>query len=186
MGVSGSGKSTVMARMVAQLGWGSAEADDFHPAPNVAKMAAGHPLTDEDRWPWLRALATWIGEREAAGENVVATCSALKRVYRDLLRDGHPSVRFVHLVVDPEVVERRMTERRGHYMPPSLLGSQLETLEALQPDEPGLVVSGELPPDQIVNEIAACLRSMKNRRRQPHEAGPGPRTTTGGDGSPAR
>lgn len=163
MGVSGSGKSTVMRRMVERLAWPSAEADDFHPAANVAKMAAGQPLTDEDRSPWLRALATWIGEREAAGENGVVTCSALRRAYRDLLRDGHPSVRFVHLAVDPEVLERRMTQRRAHYMPPSLLGSQLDTLEALQPDEPGFVVSGELPPDQIVNDIQARFRLTSSR-----------------------
>jgi gluconokinase len=182
MGVSGSGKSTVMGRMVERLGWASAEGDDFHPAANVAKMASGHPLTDEDRWPWLRALATWIGEREAAGENAVVTCSALRRAYRDLLRDGHPSVRFVHLVVDPEVVARRMEQRSGHYMPPSLLASQLETLEALQPDEPGFVVSGELPPDQIVNEVEVRFRSVKSRRRQPHEAEREPRTRTSAEG----
>jgi gluconokinase len=158
MGVSGSGKSTVMARMVEQLAWASAEADDFHPAANVAKMASGHPLTDEDRWPWLRALATWIGEREAAGRNAVITCSALRRAYRDLLLDGHPSVRFVHLIVDAEVIERRMKQRRRHYMPPSLLASQLGTLEVFQPDEPGFEVSGELPLDEIVNEVVARLR----------------------------
>ena len=166
MGVSGSGKSTVMRHMVERLGWASAEADAFHPAGNIAKMAAGRALTDEDRWPWLRALATWIGEREAAGEDAVVTCSALKRAYRDLLRDGHRSVRFVHLVVDPEVLERRMTERRGHYMPPSLLGSQLETLERLQPDEHGLVVSGQLPPDQIVNDIEAWLGRERTRNAE--------------------
>jgi gluconokinase len=163
MGVSGSGKSTVMRRMVERLAWPSAEADDFHPAANVAKMAAGQPLSDEDRWPWLRALATWIGEREAAGENGVVTCSALRRAYRDLLRDGHPSVRFVHLAVDPEVLDRRMKQRRGHYMPPSLLGSQLDTFEALLPDEPGFVVSGELPPDQIVNDIETRFRLTSSR-----------------------
>jgi gluconokinase len=155
MGVSGCGKSTVMARVADRFGWPSAEADDFHPAANVAKMAAGRPLTDEDRWPWLRALAAWIGEREDAGEDGVVTCSALKRSYRDRLRDGHPSVRFVHLAVDPPVLERRMAQRPGHYMPPSLLPSQLATLEALQPDEPGCALSGELPPDRIVDEVAA-------------------------------
>ena len=157
MGVSGSGKSTVMARMVERFAWRSAEADDFHPAANVAKMAAGHPLTDEDRWPWLRALAAWIGEREAAGEHGVITCSALTRQYRDVLRDGHPSVRFVHLTAGPEVLTRRMEQRQGHFMPPSLLGSQLATLEALGPDEPGFAVPADLPPDRIVDEIAARL-----------------------------
>jgi gluconokinase len=158
MGVSGSGKSTVMARMVERFGWPAAEADDFHPAANVAKMAAGHPLTDEDRWPWLRRLAAWIGEREDAGENGILTCSALRRSYRDFLREGRRSVRFVELAVDPDVLERRMAHRRGHYMPPSLLPSQLATLESLEPDEPGCVVSGELPPDRIVEEIADRLQ----------------------------
>jgi gluconokinase len=157
MGVAGSGKSTVMERMAERFGWPSAEADSFHSAANVAKMSAGRPLTDDDRWPWLRAIATWIGERERHAEAAVVTCSALRRSYRDLLRDGHPSVRFVHLAVDPEVLEQRMAQRRGHYMPASLLGSQLDTLEPLEPGEPGIVVSGELPPDRIVDEIAARL-----------------------------
>src|SRR5262245_25665629 len=100
MGVSGSGKSTVMTRLVERLGWPSAEGDGFHSDTNVAKMSAGRPLTDDDRWPWLRTIAAWIGQREIAAENAVVTCSALKRPYRDLLRRGHPSVRFVHLVVD--------------------------------------------------------------------------------------
>jgi gluconokinase len=166
MGVSGSGKSTVMERMVERLGWHAAEGDDFHSAANVAKMTSGHPLTDEDRWPWLRALAAWIGEREAAAENGVLTCSALRRAYRDLLRGGHPSVRFVHLVVDHELLEHRLDRRQGHYMPRSLLASQLATLENLQDDEPGFSVSGELPPDQIVATIAARLLSKGS---QPHE-----------------
>jgi gluconokinase len=172
MGVSGSGKSTVMRRMVERLGWASAEADDFHPAANVAKMASGHPLTDEDRWPWLRAIAAWIGEREAAGESAVVTCSALRRAYRDLLRNAHPSVRFVHLVADPQVLQRRMEQRRGHYMPPSLLGSQLETLEPLQTDEPGFSVSSELTPDAIVDAIEARLpRPVRLDRDQERDGG---------------
>jgi len=157
MGVSGSGKSTVMARMAERFAWRSAEADDFHAAANVAKMAAGHPLTDEDRWPWLRTLAAWIREREDSGENCVITCSALRRPYRDFVRDGLPSVRFVHLTVDPEILTRRMEQRQGHFMPPSLLNSQLATFEALEPDEPGFAVSGDSPPDRIVDEIAARL-----------------------------
>lgn len=158
MGVSGSGKSTVMARMRERLDWPSAEADEFHPAANIAKMSSGQPLNDDERWPWLQALAAWIGAREAAQENCVVTCSALKRSYRDLLREGHPSVRFVHLVASAEVLERRIAHRRGHYMPVSLLRSQVETLEALQPDEPGIVASSELPPDEIVDAIEAWLR----------------------------
>jgi gluconokinase len=163
MGVSGSGKSTVMASMVERFAWPSAEADDFHPPENVAKMAAGDPLTDADRWPWLRMVAAWIGERERTSENGVITCSALKRRYRDFLREGHPSVRFVQLTVDPERLAKRMEQRQGHFMAPSLLSSQLATLEALQPDEPGVVVSGELPPDRIVDEIAARLGTSRPR-----------------------
>lgn len=157
MGVSGCGKSTIMAHLVARLGWPAAEADTFHSAANVAKMASGRPLTDEDRWPWLRALATWIGEREAAGEHGVMTCSALKRAYRDRLRLGHPSVTFVHLTVAATVLERRMARRRGHYMPPSLLASQLAALEPLGADEPGFAVSGELPPERVAEAIEARL-----------------------------
>jgi gluconokinase len=157
MGVAGSGKSTVMAPLAEHLGWRWAEGDDFHTPANVAKMSAGHPLADDDRWPWLRAIANWIGERERAGENAVVTCSALKRTYRDLIRNGHPSVHFVHLAVDHSILERRMNQRRGHYMPPSLLASQLDTLESLDPDEPGILVPGELPPDRIVDQIVMRL-----------------------------
>jgi gluconokinase len=157
MGVSASGKSTVMSRMVERFGWRSADADDFHSAANVAKMASGQALTDDDRWPWLQAIADWIGDGEAAHEHGVVTCSALKRAYRDVLREGHPSVRFVQLDVDRRVLEKRIEQRRGHYMPPSLLRSQLDALEDLQPDEPGFIVSGEAPPDRIVDEIEARL-----------------------------
>jgi gluconokinase len=158
MGVSASGKSTVLARLRERVDWPSAEADDVHPPANIAKMSSGQPLNDDDRWPWLRALAAWIGAREAAGENGVVTCSALTRAYRDVLREGHPSVRFVHLVASPDVLQRRISQRTGHSMPPALLGSQLETLEALQPDEPQLVVSAELPPEQIADVIEAWVR----------------------------
>jgi gluconokinase len=157
MGVSGSGKSTVMQRIVERRGWSSAEADHYHSPSNVAKMASGAPLTDEDRWPWLRALAAWIGQREAAGENAVLTCSALKREYRDILRDGHPSVRFVQLTVPREILQARLEQRQDHYMPASLLGSQIVTLEDLHPDEPGFAVRADLPPDTIVDEIETQL-----------------------------
>ena len=107
------GKSTVAATLVDRLGWEFAEGDDFHPAANVEKMRAGHPLDDEDRWPWLRTLAAWIGEHEQAGRNVVVTCSALKRSYRDLLCDGHPSVWFAHVTADPELIRERIEHRTG-------------------------------------------------------------------------
>jgi gluconokinase len=159
MGVSGSGKSTVAAGLVDRLGWEFAEGDDFHPPANVAKMRNGVPLDDDDRWPWLRTLAAWIGEHEQAGKSVVVTCSALKRSYRDLLRDGHPSVWFAHVTADAEQIRDRVQRRTGHYMPPSLLDSQLATLEPLQDDEPGASISGAGQPDEVVDELLATLRA---------------------------
>jgi gluconokinase len=157
MGVSGSGKTTVATGLAKRLGWVFAEGDHFHSAANVAKMHAGIPLTDEDRWPWLASLADWIGEREAAGENAVLTCSALKRAYRDLLAHGHPSVRFVHITASAETIRHRLQARRGHYMPASLLDSQLAALEPLQPDEPGLTLSGDGEPDDVIDALVARL-----------------------------
>lgn len=159
MGVSGSGKSTVMRALVERLGWPSAEGDDFHPAANVAKMAGGQPLTDEDRRPWLEALAAWIGEQEAAGKSAVVACSALRRSYRDLLRDGHASVWFAHLVAPRETIADRMGARSGHYMPTSLLQSQLDTLEPLGPDEPGAIVDVSGGLEATVERILATLPS---------------------------
>jgi gluconokinase len=163
MGVSGSGKTTVGRRVATALGWTFAEGDDAHPPANVAKMASGQPLTDEDREPWLRALAAWIGAREAGGENAVLTCSALKRAYRDLLREGHPSVRFVHVTVDVETLRRRLATRTGHYMPASLLDSQVLTLEPLVPDEPGLVVPGDALPEEVVAAVITALDAGSGR-----------------------
>jgi gluconokinase len=157
MGVSGSGKSTVAAGLVERLGWEFAEDDDFHPPANVEKMRAGHALDDEDRWPWLRALAAWIGEHERAGQSVVLTCSALKRTYRDLLCDGHPSVWFAHVTADAELIRDRLQHRSGHYMPASLLDSQLATLEPLQDDEPGARISGAGAPDEVVDSLLTTL-----------------------------
>jgi gluconokinase len=170
MGVSGSGKSTVAATLVARLGWEFAEGDDFHPPANVEKMRAGHPLDDDDRWPWLRSLAAWIGEHEQAGRSVVVTCSALKRRYRDLLRDGHPSVWFAHVTVDADTLRERVVKRTGHYMPPSLLDSQLATLEPLQDDEPGVTVSGAGSPEEVVAEILAALEAQRGLRIESREA----------------
>ncbi|BEP15746.1 gluconokinase [Acidothermaceae bacterium B102] len=164
MGVSGCGKSTVAAELVSRTGWAFAEGDDFHPAANVAKMHAGTPLTDDDRWPWLRALAAWIGEQERAGRNAVVTCSALKRAYRDVLRDGHPSVWFAHVSVPADVIGQRLEHRTGHYMPPSLLGSQLATLEPLQSDEPGAVVEAAATPGAVADEILVALADAPDQR----------------------
>jgi gluconokinase len=170
MGVSGSGKSTVAAALVERLGWDFAEGDDLHPPENVAKMAAGHPLDDDDRWPWLRRLAAWIGEHEQAGRSDIVTCSALRRSYRDLLRDGHPSVWFAHVTVPPDVLRERLEKRTGHYMPASLLESQLATLEPLQDDEPGITVSGAAPPDEVADDVLAALSAQRGLRLGPREA----------------
>ena len=161
IGVSGPGKSTVAAGLVGRLGWEFAEGDDFHPHANVEKMRSGRPLDDDDRWPWLRAVAAWIGERERDGKSVVVTCSALKRSYRDLLRDGHPSVWFAHVDVDADLLRERVEQRTGHYMPPSLLDSQLATLEPLQDDEPGASISGAGRPDDVVDALLAALRTER-------------------------
>jgi gluconokinase len=158
MGVSGSGKSTVAAGLVDRLGWEFAEGDDFHPRANVEKMRSGRPLDDDDRWPWLRTLAAWIGEHERAGKSVVVTCSALKRSYRDLLCDGHPSVWFAHVTADADLLRERVEGRTGHYMPSSLLESQLATLQPLQEDEPGASVSAAGSPDDVVDALLAALR----------------------------
>ncbi len=157
MGVSGSGKTTVARGIAARMHWLFAEGDDFHPEANVAKMHSGVPLTDEDRWPWLDRIGAWISEQDAHGRSAVITCSALRRLYRDVLREGRPQVRFCQVTAPAHLIEGRLAHRTGHYMPPSLLGSQLQTLEPLQPDEPGAVVSGMGDPDEVV---AAALRAL--------------------------
>jgi gluconokinase len=162
MGVSGSGKSTVAAELVGRTGWRFAEGDDFHSAANVAKMRAGDPLTEADRMPWLDELAAWIGERESAGEQAIVTCSALRRSYRDRLRAGHPSVYFVGLVVAAEELAARLDRRVGHYMPGSLLASQLALYEPLGEDEPGMTLDATAPPAEIA---AAVLRAVSARER---------------------
>jgi gluconokinase len=149
MGVSGSGKTTVGHELAERLGVPYAEADEFHPRANIDKMSAGTPLTDEDRWPWLRAIAAWIAE-QAGRDGGVVTCSALKRRYRDLLRSAADSVWFLHLDGDRELIADRITSRHGHFMPPALLDSQFADLEPLDPDEPGLTVDVATPPEEIV------------------------------------
>jgi gluconokinase len=157
MGVSGSGKTTVATEVARRLGWEFTEGDDHHPKANVEKMAAGHPLDDDDRRPWLEDLAAWIGGHEAEGRSCVLTCSALKRRYRDLLRNGHPSVFFAHVSGPQELITERVSHRAGHYMPPSLVPSQFATLEPLADDEPGRVVPAVGSPDQVVDELLADL-----------------------------
>ena len=129
MGVSGSGKSTIADKLAERLGWSYEDGDKFHPASNVAKMSAGHPLTDEDRWPWLQAIADEIDRVCRAGEHVVIACSALKRAYRDILVHGRSDVRIVYLKGTQELIADRLAARKGHFMPPGLLDSQFKTLE---------------------------------------------------------
>jgi gluconokinase len=161
MGVSGSGKTTVAHCMNDVLGWPFAEGDDFHPPANVEKMSSGTPLTDADRAPWLEAVARWIGEQEAAGRSAIVTCSALKRAYREVLRHDHPSVWFVHVSSSPDALQDRLAARSGHYMPATLLASQLQTLEPLEDDEPGVTISGEGSPDGVA---ARALEALDNER----------------------
>ena len=158
MGVAGSGKSSVMAALETRLAWPSLEGDTIHPPANVAKMAAGVPLTDGDRLPWLRAVAAWIGERDAERRSSLTTCSALRRSYRDLLRRGHPWVWFVHLDAPEDVLRERLGGRAGHFMPSSLLDSQLQALEPLQADEPGTTLPSLAPPKELADRIIEQLR----------------------------
>jgi len=157
MGVSGCGKTTVAEGLAEVMGWRFAEGDAYHPRANIDKMASGSPLTDEDRVPWLRRLASWIGEKEAAGRSSVLSCSALKRSYRDVLRSGAPDVRFVHVHGKRSVLEERLSARPGHFFPARLLDTQLETLEALDADEAGVVVDIELLPQE---QVAAAMSGL--------------------------
>jgi carbohydrate kinase (thermoresistant glucokinase family) len=159
MGVSGSGKSTIAALLAGRLHWDFEDADDLHPAANVAKMHAGLPLTDEDRWPWLDAVAGWIDATRAAGRHGVIACSALKRSYRAIIVGDRPDVQLVYLKGDPAVIARRLACRHGHFMPTGLLESQLEALEEPTADEPAIVVSIERPPREIADAALAALAS---------------------------
>ena len=159
MGVSGSGKSTAGAALAQRLRVPFADADDFHPPENVAKMTAGEPLDDDDRRPWLDAIGEWLAEHDAG----VITCSALKRRYRDQLRGHRPDVEFVHLHGDREVITRRQATRPGHFMPASLLDSQFATLEALEDDERGFVVDVDQSVDRIVEAAAAGLDAGRHQ-----------------------
>lgn len=163
MGVTATGKTSVARRLAEELGWPFEEGDEHHPASNIEKMAAGVPLDDEDRRPWLEILAGLLGRDHAAGRSSVLTCSALRRSYRDLLRSEVPgeSVFFVHLAADFEVLRDRMAQRTGHFMPASLLQSQFDTLEPLEPDERGTRVDVAPPLDQVVDEALAAVRSVE-------------------------
>lgn len=157
MGVSGSGKSTVADRLAERLGWTYEDGDRFHPASNVAKMSAGHPLTDEDRRPWLQAIADEIDRIGTAGEHAVIACSALKRAYRDILVYGRDDVRIVFLSGSQQLIAGRLATRKGHFMPPGLLDSQFATLEPPDESENPVTVSIDASVDAIVDDIIRQL-----------------------------
>lgn len=161
MGVSSTGKSTVAAMLAGRLGWHFQEGDDLHPEANVAKMAAGHALTDEDRMPWLEIVASWIDERIAAGEPGIITCSALRRRYRDVLR--RDEVTFVHFTGDRDLILQRMMRRQGHFMPPALLDSQFRTLEDPGDDEQHISVNVDQSPEQQTAEVISRLGLLPDR-----------------------
>ncbi|WP_079056503.1 gluconokinase [Streptomyces caeruleatus] len=157
IGVSGTGKTT-MARLLAErLDIPFSEADDLHPPANIAKMSAGIPLDDADRWPWLESIGRRLREGEAAGTGCVVACSALKRRYRDTLRTACPSAFFLHLTAERKVLEQRLGDRAGHFMPKTLLGSQLAALEPLQPDERGAALDVGPAPEVIAETAVALL-----------------------------
>ena len=158
MGVSGSGKSTVGAALAQRLQVPFADADDFHPEANIAKMTAGQPLTDDDRWPWLEALGAWL---ETHSEGAVMTCSALKRSYRDVLRQHVPALGFIHLHGDRALIAQRQATRPGHFMPAALLDSQFATLEPLRSDEAGFLVDVSPEIDEIVEAAVAGLAQLE-------------------------
>jgi carbohydrate kinase (thermoresistant glucokinase family) len=153
MGVSGSGKTTIGTLLAGRLHWDYEDADWFHPAANIDKMHGGIALTDEDRWPWLRAIAAWIEQTRRAGGHGVVACSALKRRYRDILVANRPDVRLVYLKGDATLIARRIAARHEHFMPASLLASQFDALEEPGPDEHPIVVPIDLPPREIVTRI---------------------------------
>jgi gluconokinase len=172
MGVSGSGKTTIGEALARRLGWAYEDGDTFHPASNVAKMHAGHPLTDEDRWPWLKAIAAEIDRVCDAGEHVVIGCSALRRVYRDILVHGRNDIRIVYLKGTQQLIASRLAARKGHFMPSELLTSQFQTLEPPGGDEHPVTASIDASADDIVDDILHQLKlkpaaSDVSRRNRP-------------------
>lgn len=154
MGVSGSGKSTVGAALAQRLRVPFADADDFHPPANIAKMTAGHALDDDDRYPWLEAIGEWLAYHRDGG---VMSCSALKRSYRDQLRRHCADIRFLHLSGTEDVIARRQASRPGHFMPAALLTSQFETLEPLDADEHGISIDVDQSIDSVVDTYVTLV-----------------------------
>jgi gluconokinase len=162
MGVSGSGKTTVVAGLAEQEGWLLLEGDSFHPPENIAKMKAGIPLTDADRWPWLRAIAARADQLQAAGQSAAVACSALKRAYRDIVIGGRPDTVLVYLRGSKALIAERMQARKGHFMPPALLDSQFATLEEPGHDEHPIIVDIGSSPQA---EVEDAIRQLKERGR---------------------
>jgi len=160
MGVTASGKSTIGRRSAARLGWPFYDADDFHPPANVAKMSRGEPLTDDDRTPWLEALHRLMADHEQAGRHAIVACSALKASYRAVLERGLASVRFVYLKGDPEVLQARLDHRKGHFMPKTMLPSQLAALE--EPKD-ALTLDASRPPQELVERVAEYVADQLAR-----------------------
>ncbi|MEW1979647.1 gluconokinase [Citricoccus sp. NPDC079358] len=159
MGISGSGKTTLAERLAEELNRPYAEADEFHSAANIEKMRSGAPLTDEDRGPWLAAIRDWMGTADTTRGTIV-TCSALKRTYRDLLRQASGRVFFLHVICDPAVITERMEHRLGHFMPASLVPSQLATLEELGTDEDGAVLVNSGSVDELVEQALTIVADL--------------------------
>jgi len=157
-GVSGAGKSTVGRLIAARLDCPFRDADSFHPKANIEKMSRGEALTDEDRWPWLQAIAKWIGEQRAAGTTGVVTCSALKRAYRDVVTDRQRAdVRLVYLKGEFDLIAARLKARKDHFMPPALLKSQFDALEEPGADERAITVAIDAPPEEIAGRVVGHL-----------------------------
>jgi carbohydrate kinase (thermoresistant glucokinase family) len=167
MGVSGSGKTTTGKRLSALLGWTFRDADEFHPQANIDKMASGVPLNDADRAPWLAAIAAWIDKCRASGIGGIVSCSSLKRAYRDVLIGARQDVGLVYLKGSRALIADRRSQRRGHFMPPSLLASQFQTLEEPAPEEHAIVVSIRLSPKRVAERIVALAGLPTSRLISP-------------------
>jgi gluconokinase len=168
MGVSGCGKTTTAQRLAKRLNWHFRDGDSFHPPTNVAKMQAGIPLSDDDRWPWLDAIGAWVDELIASGSRGVVTCSALKRSYRLRLLHNRPQMQLIYLKGSPELISDRISRRRNHFMPPALLASQFATLEEPRGAERPIIINVAMPPNRVVERILTLTRL-----HEPRDAGLG-------------